>query len=117
MNTQMLLAGCEGRTIAWCHTTGAAPGGQMPREIFQAKSDYVTTPLPEAGRAAMIAGAEAAGSGALLCDAYGGASAASAPTRPRSFTAAPCFASSITRCRGHGLGRQAAGSLSCLPRA
>ena len=73
MNTQMLLAGCEGRTLAWCHTSGAAPGGQKPREIFQAKSDYVLTPLPEAGRAAMIAGAEAAGSGALLCDAYGGA--------------------------------------------
>jgi hypothetical protein len=73
MNTQMLLAGCEGRTLAWCHTSGAAPRGQMPREIFQAKSDYVITPLPEDGRAAMIAGAEAAGSGALLCDAYGGA--------------------------------------------
>ena len=73
MEIQMLLAGCDGRTLAWCHTTGAAPGGQMPREIFQAKSDYVVTPLPAAGRAAMIAGAEAPGSGAFLCDAYGGA--------------------------------------------
>jgi hypothetical protein len=73
MDIQMLLAGCEGRTLAWCHTTGTAPGGQMPREIFQAKSDYVTSPLSAAGRAAMIAGAEAAGSGAFLCDAYGGA--------------------------------------------
>jgi FAD binding domain/Berberine and berberine like len=71
--TQMLLAGCEGRTLAWCHTAGAAPGGQMPREIFQAKSDYVTAPLPAPGRAAMIAAAETAGSGDLLCDAYGGA--------------------------------------------
>jgi FAD/FMN-containing dehydrogenase len=73
MDIQMLLAGCEGRTLAWCHTRGAAPGGQMPREIFQAKSDYVVTPLPAAGRTAMVAGAEAAGSGAFLCDAYGGA--------------------------------------------
>jgi hypothetical protein len=73
LDIQMLLAGCDGRTLAWCHTVGAAPGGQMPREIFQAKSDYVVTPLPAAGRAAMIAGAEAAGSGAFLCDAYGGA--------------------------------------------
>jgi FAD/FMN-containing dehydrogenase len=73
MDVQMLLAGCDGHTLAWCHTSGAAPGGQKPREIFQAKSDYVITPLPAAGRAAMIAGAEAAGSGALLCDAYGGA--------------------------------------------
>jgi FAD/FMN-containing dehydrogenase len=73
MTIQMLLAGCDGHTLAWCHTTGAAPGGQMPREIFQAKSDYVRTPLPAAGRAAMIAAAEAPGSGAFLCDAYGGA--------------------------------------------
>jgi FAD/FMN-containing dehydrogenase len=73
MAIQMLLAGCDGRTLAWCHTTGAAPGGRMPREIFQAKSDYVITPLPAAGRAAMIAAAEAPGSGAFLCDAYGGA--------------------------------------------
>ena len=63
----------RGTRCAWCHTTGTAPGGQMPREIFQAKSDYVVAPLPPAGRAAMIAGAEAAGSGAFLCDAYGGA--------------------------------------------
>jgi FAD/FMN-containing dehydrogenase len=73
MDIQMLLAGCDGRTLAWCHTTGAAHGGRMPREIFQAKSDYVLKPLPAAGRAAMIAAAEAPGSGALLCDAYGGA--------------------------------------------
>jgi hypothetical protein len=73
MEIQMLLAGCEGRALAWCHTIGAASGGQMPREIFQAKSDYVKTPLPAAGRAAMIAAAEASGSGALLCDSYGGA--------------------------------------------
>ena len=73
MAIQMLLAGCDGHTLAWCHTTGAAPGGQMSREIFQAKSDYVTKPLPAAGRAAMIAAAEASGSGAFLCDAYGGA--------------------------------------------
>jgi hypothetical protein len=73
MDIQMLLAGCEGRTLQWCHTTGTAAGGQMPREIFQAKSDYVAAPLPAAGRAAMIAAAESTGSGALLCDAYGGA--------------------------------------------
>ena len=41
MAIQMLLAGCDGKTLAWCHTTGAAPGGQKAREIFQAKSDYV----------------------------------------------------------------------------
>ena len=32
--------------LAWCHTSGAAPGGQLPREIFQAKSDYVVNAAP-----------------------------------------------------------------------
>jgi FAD/FMN-containing dehydrogenase len=73
LDIQMLLAGCEGKTVAACHTVGAASGGAMPRETFNAKSDYVSKLLPRAGRAAMIAAAEAPGSGALLCDAYGGA--------------------------------------------
>jgi FAD/FMN-containing dehydrogenase len=73
MEIQMLLAGCEGRTVAACHTVGAAPGGVMARETFTARSDYVARALPAAGRAAMVAAAEATGAGALLCDAYGGA--------------------------------------------
>ena len=73
LDVQMLLAGCEGKTVAACHTVGSADGGTMPRETFYAKSDYVGTPLPSAGREAMIAAAEAPGAGALLCDAYGGA--------------------------------------------
>jgi FAD/FMN-containing dehydrogenase len=45
----------------------------LPRNTFNAKSDYVAKPLPRSGRAAMIAAVEHAGSGAILCDAYGGA--------------------------------------------
>jgi len=78
LETQLLLAGCEGRTVAACHTVGAARGGVMPRETFNAKSDYVAQPLPAAGRAAMIAAAEQPG-GDLLCDAYGGAIAQVGP--------------------------------------
>jgi FAD/FMN-containing dehydrogenase len=73
MQTQLLLAGCKGRTTAACHTVGSAPGGVLPRESFNAKSDYVAQPLPAAGRVAMIAAAEHPGAGDLLCDAYGGA--------------------------------------------
>ena len=73
LQIQLLLAGCEGKTVTACHTVGAAAGGTMPRESFNAKSDYVAKPLPAAGRAAMIAAAEHPGAGALLCDAYGGA--------------------------------------------
>lgn len=70
---QLLLAGCSGKKVAACHTVGAAPGGTLPRNTFNAKSDYVAKPLSNAGRAAMIAAVEAPGSGALLCDSYGGA--------------------------------------------
>ena len=80
MEVQLLLADCEGRTVAACHTVGAGPGGVMPRETFNAKSDYVARPLPAAGRAAMIAAAEHPGAGDLLCDAYGGAISRVAPT-------------------------------------
>jgi hypothetical protein len=45
----------------------------MPRLVFNAKSDYVRQPLSAAGRAAMIAAAAPPGSGAILCDSYGGA--------------------------------------------
>jgi FAD binding domain/Berberine and berberine like len=80
MDIQLLLAGCSHLSLAACHTVGAAPNGTMPRETFNAKSDYVTQPLAAAGRAAMIAAAEHSGSGALLCDAYGGAINRIAPT-------------------------------------
>jgi FAD/FMN-containing dehydrogenase len=80
MEVQLLLAGCEGRAAAACHTVGTAPGGVMPRETFNAKSDYVARALPAAGRAAMIAAAEHPGAGDLLCDAYGGAIGWVAPT-------------------------------------
>jgi hypothetical protein len=72
-NLQLLLAGCADIGAAACHTVGSSDHGTLPRETFHAKSDYVNRPLPHAGRAAMIAAAEAPGSGALLCDAYGGA--------------------------------------------
>ncbi len=77
---QLLLAGCAGKPLAECHTIGTAPHGTLPRNTFNAKSDYVATPLPHAGRAAMIAAVEAAGSGSLLCDSYGGAVNRVAPT-------------------------------------
>ncbi|HTU97231.1 MAG TPA: FAD-binding oxidoreductase [Solirubrobacteraceae bacterium] len=77
---QLLLANCDGKSVAACHTVNAAPGGTLRREAFNAKSDYVATPLNAAGRAAMIAAAEAPGRGSLLCDAYGGAVARIDPT-------------------------------------
>jgi FAD/FMN-containing dehydrogenase len=77
---QLLLAGCTGHAVPWCHTVGAGPGAMKPRIMFNAKSDFVAKPLPHVGRAAMIAAVEAHGSGSLLCDAYGGAINRIAPT-------------------------------------
>ncbi|MDQ6607194.1 MAG: FAD-dependent oxidoreductase [Actinomycetota bacterium] len=72
---QLLWAGCTHDTVAACHTMGAGPGGTLKRLKFNAKSDYVATPLSSAGRNAVVAAAESAvaSGGALLCDAYGGA--------------------------------------------
>ena len=80
LDIQLLLAGCTHLSVAQCHTVGAGPTGTKPREAFNAKSDYVTTPLSSQGRAAMIAAAEAPGAGSLLCDAYGGAVGRVSPT-------------------------------------
>ncbi len=73
LSIQLLLANCDNKSVAACHTFNAAPGGTLAREAFNAKSDYVAKPLDRAGRAAMIAATEAPGAGSLLCDAYGGA--------------------------------------------
>ena len=80
LQLQLLLAGCASKTFAACHTVGAFPGGTLPREAFNAKSDYVAKPLPSAGQAAMVAATESPGAGALLCDSYGGAVNRVSPT-------------------------------------
>jgi FAD/FMN-containing dehydrogenase len=77
LEAQLLFAGCATISRAACHTTGTRPGGTLPRESFQAKSDYVGRPLPAAARNALVAAAQARaafpGSGAILFDSYGGA--------------------------------------------
>ena len=73
LSLQLLLAGCSDKSVAACHTVGAAPGGTLPRNTFNAKSDYVARQLSSTGRSAMVAAVQASGSGALLCDSYGGA--------------------------------------------
>jgi FAD/FMN-containing dehydrogenase len=83
LEAQMLFAGCATTSLTACHTTGTRPGGTLPRESFQAKSDYVDTPLPPAARAALVHAAQARaalpGSGAILFDSYGGAIGRVAP--------------------------------------
>jgi FAD/FMN-containing dehydrogenase len=74
---QLMWAGCANVSLTACHTTGTRSGGTLPRESFQAKSDYVAKPLPATARQALVqaalARAQIPGSGAILFDAYGGA--------------------------------------------
>jgi FAD/FMN-containing dehydrogenase len=74
---QVMWAGCSSISLTACHTAGTRPGGTLPRESFQAKSDYVAKPLPAAARDALVQAALARagipGSGAILFDSYGGA--------------------------------------------
>jgi FAD/FMN-containing dehydrogenase len=77
LSAQLMWAGCSHTSFTACHTVGTRPGGTLPRESFQAKSDYVSKPLPAAARQALVqaalARAASPGSGAILFDSYGGA--------------------------------------------
>ena len=77
LSAQLMWAGCSNISFTACHTTGTRPGGMLPRESFQAKSDYVSKPLPAAALGALVQAAldrgDTPGSGAILFDSYGGA--------------------------------------------
>jgi len=61
----------------------------------------VAKPLPSAGRAALISGAEAPGSGALLCDAYGGAISRIGPADTAFRSPPPAVLHPVLRQRQH----------------
>jgi FAD/FMN-containing dehydrogenase len=84
LGLQMRWAGCLSTPLAACHTVGTRPGGTLQRASFNAKSDYLTSAVPAAGRAVLLGlieqRAASPGSGAILFDAYGGAINRVAPT-------------------------------------
>ena len=77
LQAQLLWANCATISLTACHTQGTRPGGTLGRDSFQAKSDYVSRPLPASACAALVQAAEARlnvnGHGAILFDCYGGA--------------------------------------------
>ncbi len=77
LGLQIRWAGCLGRSLQSCHTTGTRSGGALERASFNAKSDYLTAPLSAAARAVLVGAIERRqgqpGSGAILFDSYGGA--------------------------------------------
>ena len=84
LGLQLRWAGCLGLSEAACHTVGASAGGTLPRENFDAKSDYLSRPLPAAALSVLTRAIEARtgqpGSGAILFDSYGGAINTVAPS-------------------------------------
>ncbi|MDC0740791.1 FAD-binding oxidoreductase [Polyangium mundeleinium] len=90
-NITLMWAGCES-TAAACHL---APQGTLEREIYRAKSDYVTEPLPAAAIDIMMewvaARATATATGYILLDAYGGALSRVAPDATAFVHRAPLF--------------------------
>jgi FAD/FMN-containing dehydrogenase len=66
-------AGCKTITIDECHLN---PAGDLDRQRFAAKSDYVSKPLPRTGRATLrtwLEKRQGQGGGAAILDSYGGA--------------------------------------------
>ena len=74
---------CDG-VVAHCHLKGRSPQGQVERETYVAKSDYMTVLLPDAAMPLLIAALEARASspfmGGIQFGPYGGAIAKVAPT-------------------------------------
>ncbi|MBV9799825.1 MAG: FAD-binding oxidoreductase [Solirubrobacterales bacterium] len=74
---QLRWAGCLTIGLTACHTAGTRNGGTLPREYFDAGSDYVTKQFSSAARQTLIRliqqRARQPGSGAILFDSYGGA--------------------------------------------
>ena len=84
MAIQLLLAGCDGSTRRRVpHRPAPRPAADAARDRSTRSPTTSPRPWTGAGRAAMIAAAEAPGSGALLCDAYGGAIGRVGPTSHR----------------------------------
>jgi FAD/FMN-containing dehydrogenase len=66
-------AGCKTLTLDECHV---GPAGSLGRDRFAAKSDYVSKPLPPAGRMRLrnwLEKRQGHGGGAAILDSYGGA--------------------------------------------
>jgi FAD/FMN-containing dehydrogenase len=76
LDAMAIEAGCEGLTVAACHT---APEGVLSRAAYAAKSSYVDAPMTSRGVARAVEAVERLRStaptvgGALAFDAYGGA--------------------------------------------
>lgn len=74
----LIEAGCEGSTVEQCRLTSQGPSGTLSRPSFDAKSNYVSAPLPQAGVSAVVAAVSTLEQtlpevgGGFVFDSYGG---------------------------------------------
>jgi FAD/FMN-containing dehydrogenase len=79
LDAMLIEAGCSGKSVAQCHLPSQDPAGTLSRESSHAKSDFFSTPLPDAAIAACITNVEARqadpalANGGVAFDALGGA--------------------------------------------
>ncbi|MGH9297783.1 MAG: FAD-binding oxidoreductase [Acidimicrobiales bacterium] len=79
LDTMLIEAGCDGKSVAECHLPTANQSGTLTRAPFAAKSDIVTTLVPGAGVRAMLAAVQARqvsptlSGGGIALDPAGGA--------------------------------------------
>lgn len=78
LDAMMIEAGCFGETVAACHLPSQNPAGQVARATEVSRSDYIASPLPSAGIAALVSAiatrsASAPNGGGIGLDAMGGA--------------------------------------------
>ena len=76
-NTMLIEAGCDGDTVAECHLPSQNPAGILTRSPFAAKSDWLGSPLPSSGVAALVGaiddreGSSILSGGGIVLDAAG----------------------------------------------
>jgi FAD/FMN-containing dehydrogenase len=79
LNTMLAEAGCYGKSIAECHLPSQNPEGQLERDTYGARSDYISQALPSQGISVLVneitsrQSSSTLGKGGILLDASGGA--------------------------------------------
>ena len=86
LSAMLYEGGCSGLTVDQCHLPTQTAGGQLPRKPAIGASDYVTSPLSQAGIGVVVdfvnqrQADPTVGEGGAQFDAYGGAINRVAPT-------------------------------------
>ncbi|GCE23928.1 FAD-binding oxidoreductase [Dictyobacter kobayashii] len=79
LDTMLYEAGCSNKTLDQCRLPSQNPQGQIQRDTFAAKSDYIAKPLPIQGINALVNAitqyqkSSTPGTGGIGMDAHGGA--------------------------------------------